>query len=86
MGLFAIYLLRPFIVSIFLTDEFNAVEDLFGWQLLGDFIKLLSVVIAYQFIAKKMFLHFIITEAFLLFMTYFMSVYLIDICGVKELT
>ena len=78
-----IYLLRPFIVTLLLTDEFIPVEDLFGWQILGDFVKVLSVVIAYQFIAKKMFWHFIITEMFLLLMTYFTSIYLIDIYGVK---
>ncbi|MBT8273346.1 MAG: O-antigen translocase, partial [Bacteroidia bacterium] len=83
LGLLAIYLLRPFIVSLFLTDEFVPVQELFGWQLLGDFVKVISIVIAYQFIAKKMFWHFIITEAFLLLMTYFTSVYLIDIYGVK---
>lgn len=83
LGLLAIYLLRPFIVSLFLTEEFIPVQELFGWQLLGDFVKVISIVIAYQFIAKKMFWHFIITEAFLLLMTYFISIYLIDIYGVK---
>ncbi|MBT8258365.1 MAG: O-antigen translocase [Bacteroidia bacterium] len=83
LGLFVIYLLRDYVIAIFLTSEFKAVEDLFLWQLLGDFVKVLSVVIAYQFIAKKMFWHFIITEAFLLIITYFTSVYLIDIYGVK---
>ncbi|RZW42487.1 MAG: O-antigen translocase, partial [Flavobacteriaceae bacterium] len=83
LGLLVIYLLRPFIVTLLLTDEFIPVEDLFGWQILGDFVKVLSVVIAYQFIAKKMFWHFIITEMFLLLMTYFTSIYLIDIYGVK---
>ena len=83
LGLLVIYLLRPFIVAIFLSDEFVPVESLFGWQLLGDFVKVLSVVIAYQFIAKKMFWHFIVTETFLLLMTYFTSVYFIDLYGVK---
>lgn len=83
LGLLVIYLLRPLIVTLLLTDEFIPVEDLFGWQILGDFVKVLSVVIAYQFIAKKMFWHFIITEMFLLLMTYFTSIYLIDIYGVK---
>ena len=82
LGLFVIYLLRPFIIIVFLTDEFVAVKSLFGWQLLGDFIKILSVVIAYQFIAKKMFWHFIITELFLVFIIYITSVYLVDIYGV----
>ncbi|WP_412984219.1 O-antigen translocase [Pontimicrobium sp. IMCC45349] len=83
LGLFTIYLLKPFIVAIFLTDEFTIVETLFGWQLLGDLVKVLSVVIAYQFVAKKMFYHFIITEIFLVVMTYVTSVYFVDIYGVK---
>lgn len=82
LGLLVIYFLKPFIVAIFLTDAFQPVQDLFGWQLLGDFIKVLSVVIAYKFIAKKMFWHFIITELFLVFITYFTSVYLVDMYGV----
>lgn len=83
MGLLVIYLLRPFIIAIFLTDEFARVEELFGWQLLGDLVKVLALVIAYQFIAKKMFVHFIITELFLVFMLYTTSVYFVDLYGVK---
>jgi len=82
LGLLVIYLLKPFVVLLFLTDDFTPVEELFGWQLLGDFIKILSVLIAYNFIAKKMFWHFIITELFLVCITYFTSVYLIDMYGV----
>ena len=55
---------------------------LFKWQLLGDFVKILSVLIAYNFIAKKMFWHFVVTELFLVFMTYFISIYLVDMYGV----
>ena len=83
LGLLAIYLLRPFIIAIFLTDEFARVEELFGWQLLGDLVKVLAIVIAYQFIAKKMFVHFIITELFLVFILYVTSIYFVDLYGVK---
>ncbi|PTM10088.1 MAG: O-antigen translocase [Bacteroidetes bacterium] len=83
VGLIVIYLLRTFIISIFLTDEFIRVEELFGWQLLGDLVKVLAIVIAYQFIAKKMFVHFIITELFLVVMLYISSVYFVDLYGVK---
>lgn len=83
LGLLTIFLLKPFIVALFLTDEFVQVETLFGWQLLGDFAKILSAVIAYHFLAKKMFLHFIITELFLVTMLYLSSVYFVDIYGVK---
>ncbi len=82
LGLLVIYLLKPFIIALFLTDDFTPVEALFGWQLLGDFVKILSVLIAYNFIAKKMFWHFIITELFLVFMTYFTSLFFVDMYGV----
>ncbi|GAL71211.1 O-antigen translocase [Jejuia pallidilutea] len=53
LGLVLIYVLRPYIVWIVFTEEFKPVEDLFLWQLLGDFVKVLSMIIAYQFLAKK---------------------------------
>jgi len=82
LGLLVIYLLKPFLIILFLTDDFLPVKELFGWQLLGDFVKILSVLIAYNFIAKRMFWHFIITELFLVFITYFTSLYFVDIYGV----
>src|SRR5690606_2177279 len=82
-GLVLIYLLRSFIVKLIFTAEFTPVEELFFWQLSGDFIKVLSIVIAYQFLAKKMFWHYIITEAFSVLVLYLTSVYFIDMYGVK---
>ncbi|WP_299780170.1 O-antigen translocase [uncultured Formosa sp.] len=86
LGLLVIFLLRRFIVAIVFTDEFKPVEDLFLWQLLGDFIKVLSIVISYQFLAKKMFWHYIITEAFSVMTLYLTSIYFIDLYGVKGAT
>jgi PST family polysaccharide transporter len=82
-GLILIYFLKPYIVRGVFTREFQPVEDLFFWQLLGDFVKVLSLVIAYQFLAKKMFWHYIVTEAFLVTILYLTSVYFIDLYGVK---
>lgn len=77
------YLLRKFVVTIIFSDEFLPTGDLFLWQLLGDFIRVLAMVIAYQFLAKKMFSHFIILEVFLFVTLYFSSVYLIDVFGLE---
>ncbi|RED50055.1 O-antigen translocase [Seonamhaeicola aphaedonensis] len=74
LGLFIIYLLRSFIVAVVFSSEFEPVKDLFLWQLLGDLIKVLSLVIAYQLLAKKMFWHYILTEAFLVITIYFTSI------------
>lgn len=79
IGLVVIYLLKPYIVVLIFSEDFKPVEDLFLWQLLGDFIKVLSMVIAYQFLAKKMFWHYILTEAFLVIILYTTSVYFIDL-------
>jgi len=86
LGLLAIYFLRPFIVLFISSAEFKPVEDLFFWQLLGDFVKVLSIVIAYQFLAKNMFWHYIITEAFSVALMYLTSIYFIDMYGVKGAT
>ncbi|MDO7174088.1 O-antigen translocase [Mariniflexile sp. AS56] len=79
VGLVVIYLLRSYIVPLVFSNDFKPVEDLFLWQLLGDFVKVLSMVIAYQFLAKKMFWHYILTEAFLVVILYTTSVYFIDL-------
>ncbi|WP_231565531.1 O-antigen translocase [Psychroserpens sp. Hel_I_66] len=83
LGLVIIYLLKHFVVLLVFSEEFIPVEDLFLWQLLGDFVKVLSLVILYQFLAKKMFAHFIVIEVFLVIILYVSSIYLIDIFGVK---
>ena len=82
-ALILVYLLRSFIVPLVFSREFEPTENLFLWQLLGDFVKVLSVVIAYQFLAKRMFWHFVIIEVFLVCMLYLTSVYFIDMFGVK---
>ncbi|MEZ4802154.1 MAG: O-antigen translocase [Gelidibacter sp.] len=86
VGLIAIYFLRTFIIKLVFTSEFTDVESLFFWQLLGDFIKVLSIVIAYQFLAKRMFWYYIITEAMSILVLYFSSIYFIDLYGAKGAT
>lgn len=83
VGLILIYLLRSIIVPLIFSQAFRPAEDLFLWQFLGDFVKVLSIVIAYQFVARRMFAHFVIIQVFLLVTIYLSSVYLIDVFGVK---
>ena len=83
IGLLVLYILRGPLISLMFTEAFQPAKELFFWQMLGDFVKMLSIVIAYQFIAKKMFTHFIIIEVFLVVILYLSSVYFIDVYGVK---
>lgn len=81
LGLIIIYFLRGIIIQIIFTEDFEPVKDLFFWQLLGDFVKVLSMVISYQFLAKKMIWHYLITELFSVSFLYFTSIYFIDKFG-----
>jgi PST family polysaccharide transporter len=81
--LLIIYLSRSLLINILFTEDFRPVEDLFGYQILGDIMRVLSMVIAYQFLARKRFAHYIVLEIFLFVMLYFSSVYLIDAFGLK---
>lgn len=78
-----VYLSRSVLVNSLFTEEFRPIEDLMGYQILGDFMRVMSMVIAYKFLAKKMFTHFIIIEVFLFVIMYFSSIYLIDVFGLK---
>lgn len=77
------YVLRRYVILLVFSDEFLPASDLFMWQLLGDFVRVMAMVIAYQFLAKKMFGHFIILEIFLFVTLYFSSIYLIDAFGIE---
>lgn len=83
IGLVVIYLLKSYIVVFVFSKEFQPVENLFLWQLLGDLLKVLAMVMVYQFLAKKMFWHYIVTEIFFLIMLYLTSIYFVDLYGAK---
>ena len=81
--LILMYVLRRYVVIFVFSNEFLPATDLFLWQLLGDLVRVFAMVIAYQFLAKKMFGHFIILEIFLFVTLYFSSIYLIDAFGLE---
>ncbi|WP_395049876.1 O-antigen translocase [Flavobacterium sp.] len=78
-----IYFSRFFIIKLLFTKEFLPVSSLFFWQLLGDILKVASLILGYQFFAKKMTVAFIISELFSLGVLYFVSDYLIKIFGIE---
>ncbi|WP_395059703.1 O-antigen translocase [Flavobacterium sp.] len=62
MGCSFIYFFRAFIISILFTPEFKTMENYFFWQLIGDFFKMASWILAYIMLAKAMTKMYIITE------------------------
>lgn len=84
-GLVILYCLKDFLIPIILTKAFQPVSTLFFWQLVGDFFKALSLILGYQFFAKKLtkaFIFFELLSLLVLWLTsnYFITVY--DIQGV----
>lgn len=78
-----VFIFRMFIIKILYTTEFLPMEQLFKWQLFGDLIKIIAVVLAYQFIAQKKWKLFIITEAVSYMLLYIFGVYFINKMGVE---
>lgn len=81
LGFLAIYFSREFIVRIFLSSDFLPMTSLFSWQLMGDFLKITSSVLACQFLAKRMIWHYLITEMLSFAFLYLSSVFMIDKFG-----
>ncbi len=62
IGSLALYFSKDIIIKLLFTSEFNAISSLFIWQIIGDFFKVLSWIIAYLLIAKEQVKIFISTE------------------------
>jgi O-antigen/teichoic acid export membrane protein len=83
LGVTIIYFARFFIIRLLFTKEFLAVESLFFWQLLGDVLKVASLILGYQFFAKRLTAAFIISELLSLALFYFLSDYLMGLFGIQ---
>lgn len=81
IGMVCVFFLREYIIKLLYTDAFLDMANLFKWQLLGDLVKFIAIVLSYQFIAKKQLGYFVFTEALSVLMFYCFSVYFIDIYG-----
>ena len=83
IGLACVYFLRYFIIELLFTQVFIPVTELFFWQLLGDVLKVASLILGFQFLAKKLTLAFILSEIFSLTVLYFASNFLISVYGIQ---
>lgn len=57
-----IYLLREPVVGILFSRDFHPMVQLFGWQMVGDVIKISSWLLGYVLVGKAMMKLFIVTE------------------------
>lgn len=83
IGITLIFVFKNTIIQILYTDEFLKMSSLFKWQLLGDLVKLLALVVAYQFLAKRQIGYFIFTEILSVVLFYGFSKYFIQFYGTE---
>ena len=76
IGMLLVYFLRDYVIMVVYPD-FTAMAPLFKWQLMGDFIRLATLVLGHQFIAKKMVQNYIFSEILSLALFYFIAIYLV---------
>ena len=85
-GLLIIYFFKHFIVSTLFTEDFLPMESLFMYQLIGDFFKIASWLLAFNMVAKSMTKTFIITEIAVSISFVLLSLYLVKINGIVGIT
>jgi PST family polysaccharide transporter len=62
LGALLVYLLKDWLVLLLFTREFQAMNDLLGWQLIGDVIKIGSWVLGFIMLGRAMTKAYIATE------------------------
>ena len=83
IGLVIIYFLRTLIIQVLFSSEFESMESLFLWQLIGDVLKATSLIFGTLLIAKKQTKVFIITEIISLSIMYFSSNWMLHAIGIN---
>ncbi|MEX2409761.1 MAG: O-antigen translocase [Candidatus Paceibacterota bacterium] len=83
VAIISVYLLKDYIIIILYSDEFMEMSELFGPQLLGDFFKIMSWLVAYLMLAKAKTKLFIGSQIVFSTMTYILSIILINSIGLE---
>ncbi|EEA9374065.1 O-antigen flippase, partial [Salmonella enterica] len=61
-GCFCVYYLKFYIINILFTPSFYNMSPLFGWQMVGDFFKVISWIFSFALLTKEKWKIFITCE------------------------
>lgn len=81
--LLTVYILRDLIIQLVFTDDFNSMRGLFVWQLIGDFFKITSWVLAFVLIAKSRTKAYIVTELIYVLIYLILGIIMINYNGLE---
>ena len=82
VGMVLVFLFRNVIIDLIYPGQIE-MAPLFKWQLMGDFIRLASLILAHQFLAKKLVFNFIFTELLSLGLFYGFAYYFVEVYGIE---
>lgn len=82
ISLILIFLLKNLVINVLFTKEFYPMKDLFFWQLLGDFFKIMSWILAFVMVAKSMTKIYIFTEIIFSVLVVLLSYVFVNMNGV----
>jgi PST family polysaccharide transporter len=82
-GLSCVYFGRFLIIQVLFSEEFYGMADLFFWQLVGDFLKISSWLIAYLMHAKAMVKFYILTEIVFSLLYVIFAFFLVQFIGLE---
>lgn len=80
---FFIYLLRDLIISVLFTADFQEMEVLFAWKMVGDTLKIGGWILAYLLLGKAMVSLFILSEIAFSMMHFLWVMLFVDLMGLE---
>lgn len=80
---FFIYLFRDYIISVLFTSDFQEMEVLFAWKMVGDTLKIGGWILAYILLGKAMVSLFILSEITFSMMHFLWVVLFVDLMGLE---
>jgi PST family polysaccharide transporter len=86
LGLMTVYLCRELLVLFLFNEDFLPMTQLFKWQLSADFVRIVTFVLAFRFIALNDIKRYLIAEVLSIASFYILSVILIEMYGLEGVT
>ncbi len=85
-SLLFIFIIKDFLITFLFSKEFYPMIEFFLWQLIGDFFKIMSWILAFIMVAKSMIKLYILTEIVFSVLFVILSILFIDYFGVVGVT
>jgi PST family polysaccharide transporter len=79
--LIVLFLLRRYAILVLLSPEFSSIETLFGWQLLGDFFRAMTLIFSIYFHARRLAVPYITIDALLIVLLFTLTTVFVDSYG-----